>query len=287
MSSRFPVVAGAFYPSSKDLLIKEIEKCFKHQLGPGKVPDKPIEYFSRISFLISPHAGYVYSGPVAAHGYYNLYKNPLPKTIIILGPNHQGYGTSVSIYPEGTWRTPLGEVKIDKELAYSIARVSDVFSLDEASHMYEHSIEVQIPFLQYILKDFKIVPICMLDQNKKTSIEVGEAIASIIADKKDVAIIASTDFTHYESAKDANRKDNEAIKAIIDLDVDKFYNIIEELNVSMCGFGPVSSLMTIAKKIGVKKGNLLKYATSGDITGDYSSVVGYASIFFEAIKNNV
>jgi AmmeMemoRadiSam system protein B len=284
MSIRFPIVAGAFYSSSKDSLIKEIEKCFKHHLGPGKVPDKPIEYFPRISFLISPHAGYVYSGPIAAHGYYNLYKNPLPKTIIIIGPNHQGYGTNVSIYPEGTWHTPLGEVKIDKELAYDLAKASDVFSLDEASHMYEHSIEVQIPFLQYILKDFKIVPICILDQNKKTSIQVGEAIASIIADKKDIAIIASTDFTHYESAKEANKKDNEAIKAIIDLDVNKFYDVIEELNITMCGFGPVSSLMVAAKKIGVEKGNLLKYATSGDITGDYSSVVGYASIFFEMRK---
>jgi len=285
MSIRFPVVSGAFYPSSKDSLIKEIEKCFKHHLGPGKIPDKPIEYFPRISFLISPHAGYIYSGPVAAHSYYNLYKSPLPKTIIILGPNHQGYGTNVSIYPEGVWRTPLGEVKIDEEVAYNLAKASDVFSLDEESHMYEHSIEVQIPFLQYILKDFKIVPICMLDQNKRTSIQVGEAIASIIADKEDVAIIASTDFTHYESAKEANRKDNEAIKAIIDLDVNKFYDVIEGMNITMCGFGPVSSLMVAAKKIGVKKGNLLKYATSGDITGDYSSVVGYASIFFEFIKN--
>jgi len=281
MSVRFPVVSGAFYSSSKEMLIKEIEKCFKHHLGPGKIPDKPIEYFPRINFLISPHAGYMYSGPIAAHGYYALYKNPLPKTIIIIGPNHQGYGTSVSIYPEGTWRTPLGEVKIDKELTYSLAKESDVFSLDETSHMYEHSIEVQIPFLQYVLKDFKIVPICMLDQNKKTSIQVGEAIASIIADKKDIAIIASTDFTHYESAKEANKKDNEAIKAIIDLDVNKFYDVIEELNVTMCGFGPVSSLMVAAKKIGIEKGVLLKYATSGDITGDYSSVVGYASIFFE------
>jgi AmmeMemoRadiSam system protein B len=284
MSVRFPVVAGAFYSSSKDSLIKEIEKCFKHHLGPGKIPDKPIEYFPRISFLISPHAGYIYSGPIAAHGYYALYKNPLPKTIIIIGPNHQGYGTSVSIYPEGAWRTPLGEVKIDKELTYSLAKESDVFSLDETSHMYEHSIEVQIPFLQYILKDFKIVPICMLDQNKKISIQVGEAIASIITDKKDIAIIASTDFTHYEPAKEANKKDNEAIKAIIDLNVDKFYEVIEELNVTMCGFGPVSSLMVAAKKIGVEKGVLLKYATSGDITGDYSSVVGYASIFFEMRK---
>ncbi len=284
MSIRFPIVSGAFYPSTKDSLIKEIEKCFKHSLGPGEIPDKPIGYFSRISFLISPHAGYIYSGPIAAHGYYNLYKNPLPKTVIIIGPNHQGYGTNVSIYPEGVWRTPLGEVSVDKELAYDLAKASDIFSLDEASHTYEHSIEVQIPFLQYVLKNFKIIPICMLDQNKEISIQVGEAIASIIADRKDVAIIASTDFTHYESAKDANRKDNEAIKAIIDLDIDKFYNVIEELNVTMCGFGPVSSLMTVARKIGIKKGNLLKYATSGDITGDYSSVVGYASIYFEIKK---
>lgn len=281
MNIRFPIVSGAFYPSTKDSLIKEIEKCFKHNLGPGEIPDKPIEYFSRISLLISPHAGYIYSGPVAAHGYYNLYKNPLPKTVIIIGPNHQGYGTNVSIYPEGVWRTPLGEVSIDKELVYDLAKISDVFSLDEASHMYEHSIEVQIPFLQYVLKNFKIVPICMLDQNKETSIQVGEAIASIIADRKDVAIIASTDFTHYESAKDANKKDNEAIKAIIDLDVNKFYKIINDLNITMCGFGPVSSLMIVARKIGIEKGNLLKYATSGDITGDYSSVVGYASIYFE------
>lgn len=274
---RTPAVAGSFYARETEQLKKQIENCFKNKLGPGMPrPTKNKEVIAGVS----PHAGYVYSGPVASHLYKKIAESKQAETYVILGPNHTGMGTGVSIYARGTWATPLGQVKVNEALAKKILEECEVIEADESAHIYEHSIEVQIPFLQFVQKTFQIVPICMLMQDIDTARGIGEALAKIYKTEK-FSIIASSDFTHFEIHKFAAEKDAEAIKAIEALDTEKFYGILTGRNLSICGFGPIMVAMTFAKEIGMKKGTLLKYATSGDVTGDLGSVVGYASILFE------
>jgi hypothetical protein len=178
----------------------------------------------------------------------------------------------------GKWRTPLGVVEVDKPLSEAIKRGSDIIDVDEVAHAHEHSLEVQLPFLQHLFGDeFKIVPICMMLQDLRTSKEVGEAVgeASI---GKDVVIIASTDFTHYESQRSAVMKDRMAIDKILALDPDGLVQTVEEEAITMCGYGPVSAMLQAAKKLGAKKAELLKYATSGETAGPMPQVVGYGSV---------
>lgn len=276
MARRRPAVSGMFYPSARESLLREIESCFLHMLGPGALPRR-VKGDKRPSALISPHAGYMYSGPVAAHAYAQLDECRV-ETAILLGPNHYGVGTPVSIFPEGVWATPLGEIPIDTELAMELSRISDVFSLDEISHEHEHSIEVQLPFLQYVVGGFKLVPVCMLDQSIETAVRVGEAIAEILRRRNDVALIASSDMTHYEPHERASRKDSIALEKIRSLDVEGLYEAILEHDISMCGYGPVAAVLHACRRIGAHQAEVLKYATSGDISGDYSSVVGYAAV---------
>ncbi len=220
----------------------------------------------------------MYSGPVAANAYYQLALDGSISTFVILGPNHQGFGSGVAIMNLGVWRTPLGDVEIDADVAREILNHSDIIDVDETAHAYEHSIEVQLPFLQYIYgSSFKFVPICFLMQDLETSREVGQALAEALRDKNAV-IIASTDMTHYEPHKRASEKDREAINAILQLDEKLFYSILESRNVTACGYGPVAALITASKRLGAEKAELLSYKTSGDITGDKSAVVGYAAI---------
>jgi hypothetical protein len=201
-----------------------------------------------------------------------------PVSIVILCPNHTGAGSGVSIMTSGKWRTPLGEVQVDKSLGEAIRRGSEIIDVDEVAHAQEHSLEVQLPFLQHLFGDeFKIVPICMMLQDTETSKEVGDAIAKA-STGKDTVIIASTDFTHYESQRSATTKDRKAIDKILALDADGLIRTVEEEAISMCGYGPVSSMLQAAKKLGAKKVELLKYATSGETAGPMTQVVGYGSI---------
>ncbi|MEM3451264.1 MAG: AmmeMemoRadiSam system protein B [Nitrososphaerales archaeon] len=280
MKLRKPAVAGIFYPSNCDELKASLEKSFLHELGPKKKPPSN-EIISERVVLVSPHAGYMYSGPVAAHGYYACsYLRDL-ELIVIAGPNHYGIGSGIATVGGGVWETPLGRVEVDVNSAKRLVELSGIVDFDDSAHMREHSIEVQIPFLQYIFQEkIKILPISMMLQDMETAIDVGKAIAKCIKDKK-FLLIASSDFTHYEPQEVALRKDSEVIKAILQMDISKLYNIIENLNVTMCGYGPVAAMITAAKELKITHGKLLKYATSGDITGDYSSVVGYASILFQ------
>jgi len=280
LAIRRPAVAGAFYAGSKGALRRQIEWCFNHELGPGEVPEPSEGPLKSLLALVCPHAGYMYSGPVAAHSYARLAEEGRPDVAIILGPNHTGFGSAVAISVGGVWRTPLGDVEIDTAVAEAIMDRADVISADDEAHFYEHSIEVQLPFLQFLYgSGFKLVPICMMLQGIRTSSEVGSAIAGAVRDLSlNAIIIASTDLTHYEPQSAAERKDRAVIEAIERLDVPGLYRAVEELPVTMCGFGPTAAAMVAAKELGAKKGELLKYATSGDITGDKSSVVGYASI---------
>ncbi len=274
---RPPVVAGQFYAGTRSALLEQVEWCYTHSHGPGEVP-KVQPGSRRLVGLVSPHAGYMYSGPVAAHGFARMAQDGMPGSIVILGPNHTGAGSGVSIMTSGKWRTPLGEVQVDKQLGEAIKRGSEIIDVDEVAHAHEHSLEVQLPFLQHLFGDeFKIVPICMMLQDAKTSKEVGDAIGKA-AVGKDVAIIASTDFTHYESQRSATTKDHRAIDKILALDVGGLIRTVEEESITMCGYGPVSAMLQAAKKLGAKKAELLKYATSGETAGPMPQVVGYGSI---------
>jgi MEMO1 family protein len=278
---RKPAVAGYFYESDEGSLKERIKWCYLTDLGPGRTPDKTGDERS-IKGLIAPHAGYVYSGPVAAHSYLELAEDGLPETVVILCPNHTGMGSGLSIITEGSWLTPLGEVDIDTEFTQQLVQDYPLLDDDSSAHLKEHSCEVQLPFIQEISPDFKLVPICMMMQDLLTSQELGQAIAQS-AQKldKDIVVIASTDFTHYQPQQVAESQDKKVLEHIKSLDEEGMVRQISENNVTMCGYGPVTATMVASKMMGASEAHILKYATSGDARGDYSSVVGYASAVFK------
>lgn len=261
---REPAVAGQFYPNDKKTLKKQVEDF----LSNAKTPEAP----GALGAIV-PHAGYAYSGGVAAYSY-NAIAGLKPKNVVILGPNHTGYGEPVSVDASTEWETPLGTVGVNSELSEEIA-VGE-FAIDPEAHLYEHSIEVNVPFLQCIYSGFEIVPICLGDQTKSAMKTLGEKLAKTLG-KNDI-VIASTDFSHYVPYDVAYANDLRAIHDIIRLDTDSFYGTIKKNNVTMCGYGGVAALVEFAKKRGATKAELLKYTTSGDVTNDRSSVVGYASL---------
>jgi AmmeMemoRadiSam system protein B len=276
LSVRRPVVAGAFYPAQPDRLRQQIEQCFNHQRGPGRLPGET-RTERTIHSVVCPHAGYVYSGPAAAHCYLALAEQEKPETVIVIGPNHTGWGTPVSMMGEGSWETPLGRVPLDTALAKEILEQSEIIDYDHTAFQREHSVEVQVPFLQYIYRDFKLVPICMGYQDLETSREVGEAIHRA-TEGKDTLVIASTDLTHQERQESANRKDRLVIEAILEMDEEKLQRVVREHRITTCGYGPVSAALVASKLAVAGNAELLSYYTSGDIIGDYSAVVGYAAL---------
>lgn len=266
------VVAGQFYPAQADQLQEMIR---------GMV-DETAEQEEVIG-LVLPHAGYIYSGPVAGA---TVSKARFKDTFIILGPNHTGLGKPLSIMTEGSWETPLGKVEIDAELAGRVLAASQHLEEDAEAHSREHSIEVQLPFLQYFKKDVKIVPICLARYSASVFKEIGGEIARAVKESgREVVILASSDMTHYESQQSAQRKDARAIAAILELNEDQLLDSIEELNISMCGYAPVVALISAAKELGVNRTDLVRYQTSGDVIGDYSSVVGYAGIILTRMSS--
>ncbi len=268
---RNPVVAGQFYPESTSKLKAMIEQL---------VDEKVVK--EEVIGLVSPHAGYVYSGPVAGAV---ISRIKLKDTFIIIGPNHTGNGKPLSIMTEGTWKTPIGEVEVDSELGKQILATSSHLEEDYGAHQYEHSIEVQLPFLQYFKRDIKFVPIILAYGTGAVYKEIGREIAQAIKGlDKEVIIMASSDMTHYEPQESAQRKDTQAIEAILDLNEDELLRRVDELNISMCGYAPVVSLISAAKELGAKGAELVRYQTSGDTTGDYTSVVGYAGIIISRIE---
>lgn len=285
---RSPAVAGQFYAGSKDSLLKEIENCFLSERGPGALPR--IGEDKGLKGVVVPHAGYIYSGPIAAHSYKEIAENNLADVYFILGPNHTGIGSEVSVYPSGRWATPLGEVEINERLAKRVA--GGIIDLDENAHLHEHSIEVQLPFLQYISKgrSFSIVPICMAMQDYETSKEVGEAIGEVIKESEErIMIIASSDFSHvgfhYFDSPPAGKRvdvyakeqDEKAIDAILKLDEQLLITRVQRERISMCGYGCVASMLVAVKKNNAKKAKLLKYGTSYDVS-PADSCVGYGAI---------
>ncbi len=275
---RRPAVAGTFYPANKERLVEEIEKNFIK--GFGRIPEVK-KGMGRIKGIVVPHAGYIYSGYVAAAAYGEMAEDGFGGRFIIIGPNHTGYGSAVSLMSKGEWETPLGRVKIADDAKNFVKGIIDD---DELAHKYEHSIEVQLPFLQYF-GGFEFIPICLAMQDYETSIEVGE----IISEDRDAIIIASTDFSHvsfskFPSEEDIDRnvreRDKMAIEKILALDEKGLIEVVEEENITMCGYGGVAAMLHAAKKRGAKRARLLKYATSYDLEpGTYC--VGYAAIVVE------
>lgn len=273
MKARKPAVSGMFYAGTARELKEQIEWCYKHELGPGAVPRVNSRGLREIVAIVVPHAGYYYSGPVAAHAYNELADDGVPDTAVILGPNHTGYGHPVSVWVGAVWNTPFGEVEINEALARRL--LGGVIEADETAHMHEHSIEVQLPWLQHLYESVRIVPVAMLAQDIETARAVGKAISR---SDDNLIIVASSDFTHYEPHNIAMEKDGSVIEAIVNLDEEELYERCERLNCTMCGYGPVASVIVAAKEMEAKSASLLKYATSGDTSGDFSQVVGYGSI---------
>jgi hypothetical protein len=265
---RNPYVAGYFYPASAAELKATIAKYVNK--------DTPKE---EVIGLLVPHAGYQYSGAVAGA---TISRVKFKDTFIIIGPSHSGLGKPFSVMPEGTWRTPLGEVEVDSELARRIVAVSEHAEEDYRAHMEEHAVEVQVPFLQYIKPDVRIVPIILAGDNAAIYKEIGRSIAKAIKElKREAVILASGDMTHREPQASAAEKDMKAVEAMLALDEDELTRRYKNLRISMCAHGPVVTLIAAAKELGVTGAELVKYQTSGDATGDYEEVVGYAGVIFK------
>ena len=265
---REPIAAGQFYPGSAAGLQRMVESM---------VDDRAAKVDA--IGLVSPHAGYIYSGTVAGAV---ISRIKFKDTFILLGPNHTGQGKQFSIMTEGSWVTPLGEVQIDHDLANKILTSSSYLEEDKAAHAYEHSLEVQLPFLQYFKSDVRIVPIILAQAPGSIYKKIGKELAVAIKDsKRQVTILASSDMTHYEPQESARKKDNRAIDAILSLDEDELLSRVTTLDISMCGYAPVVALISAAKELGATKAELVKYQTSGDASGDYRSVVGYAGIILK------
>jgi AmmeMemoRadiSam system protein B len=262
---RPPAVAGQFYPADGEKLAQEV--------GSYMVPDAERR---KAMAIVSPHAGYVYSGHVAGAVFSSV---DLPELFIVLSPNHTGVGAAAAMMSEGAWAIPGGEIPIASELAGAIASRSNVIKEDPIAHVREHSLEVQLPFIHWAAKDPKFVPICLRTHRYSELENIGKAIAGAVRDcGEEVLIVASTDMSHFHYDEEARRIDKKAIDKILALDPKGLLDLVLGEQISMCGVAPVTAALIAALELGATKAELIKYATSGDIFGDRSNVVGYAGI---------
>ncbi len=266
---RKPAVAGAFYPSNPEKLTSMIK---------GMV-DLEREKKKALA-VISPHAGFIYSGPVAGALFSSV---QLPGKYVLLGPSHRKISSKAALMRTGAWSTPFGDIPVDSELADFILSFSAVLDEDEEAHRNEHSLEVQLPFIQYFVKHFSIVPISIGYQVTYEELEeLGRAIAQGIKKSGlETLIVASTDMSHYVAQSTAQELDFMAIQKIQELNPRGLYDIVTSKNISMCGFQPTTSALVASKELGAKAVSLVKYQTSGDVSGDYNKVVGYAGMVIE------
>jgi AmmeMemoRadiSam system protein B len=266
---RHPAVAGRFYPGDPDDLRTEA-RGYLSQSSFGK--QSPV----RAVGCIAPHAGYMYSGHVAGAVFARV---EIPRRCIVMCPNHTGMGVPLSVMSEGAWETPLGEVPIDGELAKALKQRFPALQEDSAAHRAEHAAEVELPFLQIRQAELKFVPIALGTRQFEALEQLGKAIADVVVAQKDpVLIIASSDMNHYESDAVTRVKDHRAIERILTLDPRGLFDVVTQQDISMCGLGPAVAMLTAARQLGAKSAELVKYATSGDISGDRDTVVGYAGV---------
>jgi AmmeMemoRadiSam system protein B len=266
---RRPVVANRFYPGSSEDLIGTIDEM---------VPEVAASDKQEAIAVVSPHAGYVYSGPVSAE---TIARVKVPDTVVILGPNHHGRGEPLALGVED-WHMPMGDVPVNKKLASLILERSTVIREDESAQEYEHSLEVQVPFLQYFNNSLEIVPIVVSHVTFAACQEAARDLASAIRDfDKPVLLLASTDMTHYESRRDASRKDRLAIERIEAMDPQGLYETVVGNRISMCGIIPTTIVLLAAIELGATRANLVRYTDSGEASGDTNQVVGYAGLIIQ------
>jgi MEMO1 family protein len=262
---RHPAVAGHFYPNDPNTLKKDLRSYLSTEATPTPALG-----------CVAPHAGYMYSGPVAGAVFANL---DLPRRIITLGPNHTGKGRPLAIMSSGSWETPLGQAPIDSSLAEDLKKRCPLLSEDADAHRREHAIEVELPFLQTRRSDFTFVPIALGTGQFEVLEKLGQAIAdSVQAQPEKILIVASSDMNHYENDTVTRVKDHKAIERILALDARGLFEVVMREDISMCGFGPTIVMLTAAKRLGATSAELIKYATSGDVSGDREMVVGYAGL---------
>jgi len=262
---REPAVAGRFYPAHPAILRADIQSY----LSP------PRQKITAIG-CIAPHAGYVYSGAVAGAVFSAL---DIPQHCLVLCPNHTGMGHPLAIMSSGKWRSPLGEISIDGDLASRLVKAFPALSDDSAAHRAEHAIEVELPFLQTLNSEVSFVPIALGTSRLILLEQLGMAIASVMQDfGHPILIVASSDMNHYEDDRTTRVKDSKAIEKILAIDPAGLYQTVMNESISMCGFGPAVTMLTAARQRGAKRAELIQYATSGDVSGDREMVVGYAGI---------
>ncbi|AMK15041.1 hypothetical protein SAMN02910297_00799 [Methanobrevibacter olleyae] len=276
---REPAFAGAFYENNVKYLVESIEDCFRHKLGFGEIPKlSRINKEKQVNAVMVPHAGYVYSGPTATHAYSKIVQDGYPETFIILCPNHTGFGADVSVFNEGSWIVPNGVCDIDNELANSIIKNSNFAKADFLAHQREHSCEVHLPFLKYFSSDFKIVPISMMDQSIEASADLANSIYESSQDLgRKITLIDSTDLSHFKSQEKTVEHDGLVFNEVKSGNTKGLYEIVKKEQITMCGYGPTMVSMEYSKKLNQRNFEILQHSTSGDITLDYASVVGYGS----------
>jgi len=266
---RHPAVAGRFYPGNSDDLRAEAREYLSQQSEAMIAPVRAIG-------CIAPHAGYMYSGHVAGAVFARI---QIPRRCVVMCPNHTGRGHALSIMSEGAWETPLGEVPIDTELAAALKTRFPALQEDAAAHRAEHAAEVELPFLQLRQPELRFVPIALGTGQYEALQQLGMALGDVIAAQSDpVLIVASSDMNHYESDVVTRVKDHRAIERILTLDPRGLFDVVTQQDISMCGFGPAVAMLTAAQRLGAKSAELVKYATSGDVSGDRQMVVGYAGV---------
>jgi MEMO1 family protein len=266
---RHPAVAGKFYPGISDNLRAEASAYLSS-------PNSTNEPLLRAVGCIAPHAGYMYSGQVAGAVFARI---EIPRRCIVMCPNHTGMGRALAIMSHGSWETPLGEVPIDSGLAESLKVHFPALEEDAAAHRAEHAAEVELPFLQLRQPELTFVPIALGTGRFEILEQLGRALAQVIAQQSDpVLIVASSDMNHYEPDAVTRAKDHRAIERILTLDARGLFDVVTHQNISMCGFGPAVAMITAARELGARSAELVKYATSGDVSGDRDMVVGYAGV---------
>ena len=282
---RKPCVANQFYPADPSVLKAAVEEYIRAGCFPGKTKpfdsaqDRPTEKTveeKQAVAVISPHAGYMYSGLVAGCVYSSI---EVPDTVLLIGPNHTGLGEKAAVMDNGTWSMPFGKTEVDEELAHLVLDHSPLFSPDDAAHLREHSLEVQLPFLYVKNPACRIAPITLMHARLKECVEMGRAIADAIkACKKEVLIVVSSDMNHYESADVTGKKDGLAIDKILSLDAEGLLKVTASRNITMCGAVPAAVALVASKILGAKSAKLLAHSTSGEVSGDFDHVVGYAGM---------
>lgn len=262
---RQPAVAGQFYTDEPRRLREELGRLIRPDSAPR-----------RVTGIIAPHAGYMYSGAIAGAVYGSIV---IPRTVVILGPNHHGFGASASLYPDGKWKTPLGEVSVEQRLSSLVIEHAPLVEFDTVAHRFEHSLEVQVPFLHYLNCDVNIVPICLGFGEYGWCRQLGEGLArAIVAYGDEVLIVASSDMTHYESAESAREKDEAALASVLAMDAEGLLRVCRQRGITMCGVIPSAVMLVAARELGASRAELIRYGTSGDVTGDNRQVVAYAAV---------